>query len=25
YREESTLGDTSMGWRNMAMLVGQKS
>jgi len=25
YREESTLGDTSTGWRNMAMLVGQKS
>lgn len=25
YREESTLGDTSMGWRNMAMFVGQKS
>jgi SAM-dependent methyltransferase len=25
YREESTLGDSSVGWRNMAMLVGQKS
>lgn len=25
YREESTLGDNSVGWRNMAMLVGQKS